>query len=50
MKIKLRYTELDAKLDIVGIQDKVLGFWTRIIYSKILLEKKGGEVVFYDIT
>ena len=49
MKIKPKYAELNAKLDIVEIQDKVLGFWNQNqIFEKSVEEKKGGEVVFYD--
>ena len=49
MKIRPKYAELDSKLDIVGIQDKVLDFWNQNnIFEKSVNEKKGGEVVFYD--
>lgn len=49
MKIKPRYANLDAKLNIVEIQDKILDFWNNNhIFEKSVEEKKGGEVVFYD--
>ena len=49
MKIKPKYSELDAKLDIVEIQDRVLNFWEQNnIFEKSVEGKKGGEVVFYD--
>lgn len=49
MKTKPKYAELNSKMDIVKIQDKVLEFWNQNhIFEKSVEEKKGREIVFYD--
>lgn len=47
MKTKPKYPELDSKMDIVEIQDKVLGFWNQNhIFEKSVEEKKEGKLFF----